>query len=94
MALNGGPQFTFTEAVSFFITCESQREVDEYWEMLSAGGKTGPCGWLKDTFGRSWQVIRAILGQQLQNPDRERADRVMQAMPQMSRIDIATRQAA
>ncbi len=89
MALNGGPHFKFTEAISFFIDCESQEEVDELWEKLSEGGETSQCGWLKDKFGLSWQVVPSVLGEMLQGPDRERANRVMQAMLQMTKIDIA-----
>jgi predicted 3-demethylubiquinone-9 3-methyltransferase (glyoxalase superfamily) len=89
MALNGGPHFHFTEAISFFIDCDSQEEVDELWEKLSTGGETSQCGWLKDKYGLSWQVIPRVLGEMLQDPDRERANRVMQAMLQMTKIDIA-----
>lgn len=94
MALNGGPQFTFTEAISFLINCETQEEVDYYWDKLSAGGEPGPCGWLKDQFGLSWQVIPSILGKLLQDEDRVKANRVTQAMLQMSKIDIAKLQEA
>jgi predicted 3-demethylubiquinone-9 3-methyltransferase (glyoxalase superfamily) len=94
MALNGGPHFKFTEAISLFIDCDSQAEVDELWEKLSAGGETSQCGWLKDKFGLSWQIIPSILGELLQDEDRERANRVMQAMLQMTKIDIAKLQAA
>ena len=89
MGLNGGPHFTFTEAISLFIDCDSQDDVDELWDKLSAGGQTSQCGWLKDKFGVSWQVIPSILGEMLQDEDRERANRVMQAMLQMTKIDIA-----
>ena len=89
IALNGGPQFKFTEAISFVIDCESQDEVDELWEKLSDGGEPGPCGWLKDKFGLSWQVVPSVLGEMLQDEDRERANRVMQAMLRMTKIDIA-----
>jgi predicted 3-demethylubiquinone-9 3-methyltransferase (glyoxalase superfamily) len=89
MALNGGPQFTFTEAVSFLIDCKSQEEVDYYWDKLAEGGEPGPCGWLKDKFGLSWQVVPSVLGEMLGDEDRERANRVMQAMLQMTKIDIA-----
>ena len=88
-ALNGGPEFTFNEAVSFLINCQSQEEVDYYWDKLTDGGEPGPCGWLKDKFGVSWQVNPTVLTQMLQDDDRERADRVMQAMLQMGKIDIA-----
>jgi predicted 3-demethylubiquinone-9 3-methyltransferase (glyoxalase superfamily) len=93
-ALNGGPEFTFTEAISFHISCESQEEVDYYWDKLSAGGEPGPCGWLKDQFGLSWQVIPSRLGELLQDEDPAKANRVMQAMLQMSKIDIAKLQEA
>ena len=89
MALNGGPHFKFTEAISFFIDCDSQEEVDRLWTKLSDGGETSQCGWLKDKFGLSWQVIPSVLGEMLQDTNRERANRVMQAMLQMTRIDIA-----
>ncbi len=90
LALNGGPQFTFTEAVSFLIDCQSQEEVDYFWDRLSEGGEAGPCGWLKDRFGLSWQVVPSVLGEMLQDKDREKANRVTQAMLQMSKLDIAT----
>jgi predicted 3-demethylubiquinone-9 3-methyltransferase (glyoxalase superfamily) len=89
MALNGGPQFTFTDGFSLFVECETQAEVDEYWEKLSAGGEKGPCGWLKDRFGLSWQVIPSALGELLGAEDPRKAQNVMQAMLQMSKIDIA-----
>lgn len=89
MALNGGPLFPFTEAISLFVNCESQEEVDELWEKLSEGGEKGQCGWMKDRFGLSWQIIPSALGEMLGDDDRERASRVMQAMLQMTRIDIA-----
>ena len=89
MTLNGGPHFKFTEAISFFIDCDSQDEIDELWEKLSEGGETSQCGWLKDKFGLSWQVIPSVLGEMLHDEDREKADRVMQAMLQMTKIDIA-----
>ncbi len=87
-ALNGGPVFKFTEAISFFVNCESQQEVDELWEKLSAGGAKSQCGWLKDRYGLSWQVIPTALGKYLQDKDPERSKRVMQAMLQMGKIDI------
>lgn len=91
IALNGGPDFKFNEAVSFSIECKSQEEVDEYWKKLTAdGGEEGPCGWLKDKYGLSWQVNPTILGQMLSDPDRAKADRAMQAMLKMKKIDIAT----
>jgi predicted 3-demethylubiquinone-9 3-methyltransferase (glyoxalase superfamily) len=89
LALNGGPVFTFTEAVSFSIACANQKEVDYYWDKLADGGEPGPCGWLKDKFGLSWQVVPTLLTEMLQDEDRERADRVMQVMLQMGKIDIA-----
>lgn len=88
MALNGGPLFSFTPAISFFVNCETQEEVDELWEKLSAGGKKERCGWLKDKFGLSWQIIPSTLGKLLQDKDPEKARRVMQAMLQMDKIDI------
>jgi predicted 3-demethylubiquinone-9 3-methyltransferase (glyoxalase superfamily) len=94
LALNGGPEFTFNEAVSFSIACTNQEEVDYYWEKLTDGGEPGPCGWLKDRFGLSWQVNPTVLTEMLQDEDRERANRVMQAMLQMGKIDIAELQAA
>jgi predicted 3-demethylubiquinone-9 3-methyltransferase (glyoxalase superfamily) len=87
-ALNGGPQFVFTPAISFFVNCETQQEVDELWDKLSEGGKKERCGWLKDRYGLSWQIIPSILGKLLQDPDAEKAKRVMQAMLQMDKIDI------
>src|SRR5437588_1030470 len=89
MALNGGPHFTFSPAISLFVKCEDQREVDELWEKLSAGGKKERCGWLKDKYGLSWQIIPTALGRMLQDKDPQKAGRVMQAMLQMSKIDIA-----
>ncbi len=89
MALNGGPQYKFTEAVSFYVNCETQAEVDEYWEKLSAGGEEGPCGWLKDKFGLSWQIVPTVLGELLSDPDPAKAQNVMQAMFQMKKLDIA-----
>lgn len=94
IALNGGPHFKFTEAVSFSVSCTTQEEVDEYWEKLSAGGQEGQCGWLKDKFGLSWQVNPTILGQLLSSPDLQKAKRVMEAMLQMKKIDIAALQRA
>lgn len=94
MALNGGPLFKFTEAISFFVNCETQEEVDDLWAKLSAGGKESQCGWLKDKFGLSWQIIPTALGKMLGDKDREKAKRVMQAMLQMKKIDIAGLQRA
>ena len=88
-ALNGGPQFRFTEAVSFVVNCETQQEVDELWDKLSEGGQTQQCGWLKDRFGLSWQIIPSALPELMSAPDPERARRVTEAMLQMTKIDIA-----
>jgi predicted 3-demethylubiquinone-9 3-methyltransferase (glyoxalase superfamily) len=89
-ALNGGPQYTFTEAVSFFISVETQAQVDYFWSRLTAdGGQESRCGWLKDRFGLSWQVIPTALGRYLSDPDRTKADRAMQAMMKMGKIIIA-----
>jgi predicted 3-demethylubiquinone-9 3-methyltransferase (glyoxalase superfamily) len=87
-ALNGGPDFTFDEAISFEVSCESQEEVDSYWRTLSEGGEEGPCGWLKDRFGVSWQIIPTVLPKLIADPDREKAQRVMAAMLQMKKIEI------
>ena len=87
--LNGGPQFHFTPAISLFVNCETQEEVDEIWEKLTAdGGEGGRCGWLKDKFGLSWQIIPPVLGELLNSPDSEKSKRVMNAMLQMNKIDI------
>jgi predicted 3-demethylubiquinone-9 3-methyltransferase (glyoxalase superfamily) len=88
MVLNGGPQFTFSPAISLFVNCETQQEVDELWEKLSEGGEKGRCGWLKDKYGLSWQIIPSVLGKLLQDKDAEKAKRVMNAMLQMNKIDI------
>jgi len=88
MALNGGPEFKFTEAISLLVNCQTQEEVDKFWDKLSKGGERGPCGWLKDKYGLSWQVVPTALGEMLQDRDPEKASRVMQAMLQMSKIDI------
>jgi predicted 3-demethylubiquinone-9 3-methyltransferase (glyoxalase superfamily) len=88
IALNGGPQFKFTEAISFFVSCETQKEIDYFWEKLSAGGEKGRCGWLKDKFGVSWQIVPPILGELLNDEDNEKSNRVMQAMLQMNKLDI------
>jgi len=93
-ALNGGPHFKFTPAISFFVNCETQQEVDDLWEKLSAGGRTDRCGWLQDKFGLSWQIIPTVLGQLLGDKDPERAKRAMQAMLQMTKIDIQKLQQA
>jgi predicted 3-demethylubiquinone-9 3-methyltransferase (glyoxalase superfamily) len=89
-ALNGGPQFTFAEGISLFVNCETQKEVDELWERLSEGGEKGQCGWLKDKFGVSWQIIPTALGQMLGDKDPQKARNVMQAMLHMTKIDIET----
>ena len=89
IALNGGPHFKFTEAISLVVDCESQEEVDEFWAKLSAGGAPGQCGWLKDKFGLSWQIVPRVLIELMQDPDPEKSRRVMQAMMQMTKIDIA-----
>ena len=90
MALNGGPLFSFTPAVSFFVNCETQQEIDELWAKLTAGGGEVRCGWLKDKYGLSWQIIPTALGAMLQDPDPEKSKRVMQALMQMNKLDIAT----
>ncbi len=87
-ALNGGPVFQFSPAISFFVHCETQAEVDDLWEKLSAGGDKGQCGWLKDKYGISWQIVPNILGELLNDPDAEKSKRVMQAMLKMTKIDI------
>ncbi len=94
MALNGGPHFSFAQGFSIFVSCETQDEVDELWERLSAGGEKGPCGWLTDQFGVSWQIIPTALGKLMSDPDPKKAQAVMQAMLQMSKIEIATLQQA
>ena len=93
-ALNGGPHFKFTEAVSFVVNCETQEEVDEYWQKLLAGGQESQCGWLKDKYGLSWQIVPTVLGELLQDKDTEKSERVMKAMLQMKKIDIKTLQQA
>ena len=89
LVLNGGPQFTFTPAISFFINCETQQEVDDLWEKLSEGGEKGRCGWLQDKYGLSWQIVPAVLGKLMQDKDPEKSKRVMQALMQMDKLDIA-----
>ncbi len=87
-ALNGGPDFTFNEAISFQVSCETQEEVDTFWSTLSEGGEEGPCGWLKDKFGVSWQIVPSRLNELIADPDREKSQRVMQAMLAMKKIEI------
>ena len=94
MALNGGPVFKFTEAISFFVSCETQEEVDHYWDKLSEGGEVQQCGWLKDKFGLSWQIVPTALGELMGSGNPEKAGRVMQAMLKMVKIDIAGLQRA
>jgi predicted 3-demethylubiquinone-9 3-methyltransferase (glyoxalase superfamily) len=89
MALNAGPMYKFTEAISFFVACETQQEIDELWEKLSAGGRKDRCGWLQDKYGLSWQIIPPVLGEMLSDKDPEKSQRVMKAMLQMDKIDIA-----
>jgi predicted 3-demethylubiquinone-9 3-methyltransferase (glyoxalase superfamily) len=88
VALNGGPDFTFTEAISLMVNCENQEEVDELWDTLSEGGEQGPCGWLKDRYGLSWQIVPTALGEMVRDEDPKRAERVMAAMLQMKKIDL------
>jgi predicted 3-demethylubiquinone-9 3-methyltransferase (glyoxalase superfamily) len=94
LALNGGPEYTFSEAVSFQVDCADQAEVDHYWEKLSEGGEEGPCGWLKDRFGLSWQIVPRRLTELLTDPDGAKAQRVMACMLQMRKIEIAELEAA
>ena len=94
IALNGGPQYTFTEAVSFSIACKDQSEVDYYWERLTDGGQPGPCGWLKDRFGLSWQVVPDALGEILGGDDRDKAERAFNKMLSMSKLIIADLESA
>jgi predicted 3-demethylubiquinone-9 3-methyltransferase (glyoxalase superfamily) len=93
-ALNGGPHYVFTPAISFFVNCETQQEVDELWEKLSAGGRKDRCGWLQDKYGLSWQIIPSVLGKMLGDKDGEKANRVMQAMLKMDKLDIKRLQQA
>ena len=93
-ALNGGPAFQFTEAISFVVNCETQEEVDDFWTKLSAGGQAIECGWLKDKYGLCWQIVPIALWEMMQDPDPQRKERVMQAMLQMKKLDIAGLQAA
>jgi predicted 3-demethylubiquinone-9 3-methyltransferase (glyoxalase superfamily) len=94
IALNGGPEFNFTEAISFSVSCESQEEVDELWQKLTEDGEAGPCGWLKDRFGLSWQIVPTALTRLLSDPDGEKVKRVTEAMLKMSKIDIQVLQQA
>lgn len=94
MALNGGPYFKFTEAISFIVDCATQKEVDTLWEKLTEGGEKSQCGWLKDKFGVSWQIVPSMLGKLLDDPDTVKSQRVMQAMLKMTKIDIALLQQA
>jgi predicted 3-demethylubiquinone-9 3-methyltransferase (glyoxalase superfamily) len=93
-ALNGGPQFSFSPAVSFLVNCKTQDEVDEFWEKLSAGGEKQVCGWLKDKYGLSWQIVPTILGELMRDKDAEKVKRVTEAMLQMTKLDIAGLQRA
>jgi predicted 3-demethylubiquinone-9 3-methyltransferase (glyoxalase superfamily) len=90
MALNGGPVFKFSPAISLMVHCETQEEVDKLWEKLSSGGEKGQCGWLTDKYGVSWQIVPAVLGEMLQDKDAERSERVMGALLQMNKLDIQT----
>ena len=94
VALNGGPQFKFTEAISLYVNCETQEEVDTLWAKLTEGGEEQPCGWLKDKYGLSWQIVPSALGRLMNDPDPEKAQRVMQALLQMKKIDIEALQQA
>lgn len=89
IALNGGPHYSFTPAVSFFVNCETQAEVDDFWEKLSAGGRVNQCGWLQDKYGLSWQIVPSVLGKYLQDKDARKSANVMKAMLQMVKLDIA-----
>ena len=88
-AINGGPEFRFTEATSLLVNCQTQEEVDELWDKLGAGGEPGPCGWLKDRYGLSWQVVPVAMGEMLSDPDPVKSQRVMAAMLKMGKIDVA-----
>lgn len=88
LAINGGPEFTFTPAISFMVNCETQQEVDELWEKLTAGGEEVQCGWLKDKYGLSWQIVPTVLGEMMQDKDPEKAKRVTEAMLRMKKLDI------
>ena len=88
MALNGGPLFKFTEAISLFVKCDTQQEIDHFWEKLSEGGQKSRCGWLKDKYGLSWQIVPVVLGQLMSSKDPEKSKRVMQALMKMDKLDI------
>jgi len=90
VALNGGPHFTFSEAISFMVKCETQKEIDEMWEKLSQGGEKGPCGWLKDKYGLSWQIVSPVWDEMLRDKDVKKSERVMKAILQMTKPDIKT----
>ena len=90
VALNGGPHFKFSEAISFMVKCETQKEIDEMWEKLSQGGKEGPCGWLTDKYGLSWQIVSPVWDEMLRDKDVKKSERVMKAILQMSKPDIKT----
>ena len=92
IALNGGPQFTFSPAISFLVNCKTQDEIDAFWEKLSEGEQTEQCGWLKDKYGVSWQIVPTVLGEMMQDPNGEKSKRVMKALLQMVKIDIETLQ--
>jgi len=94
LALNGGPHFKFSPAISFFVNCDTQDEIDYYWDKLSAGGKVSQCGWLDDKFGLTWQIVPSILGDLLSDPDDERSERAMKAMLKMVKLDMAALQRA
>jgi predicted 3-demethylubiquinone-9 3-methyltransferase (glyoxalase superfamily) len=94
IGLNGGPQFSFTPAISFFVNCDTQAEVDDFWTKLSAGGETNQCGWLRDKFGVSWQIVPSVLFDLLNDEDDEKSDRVMKAMLEMEKLDIGGLQRA
>ena len=94
VGINGGPQFTFDEAISFQVYCDSQAEIDDFWAKLSDGGSEGPCGWLKDKFGVSWQIVPRLIDEVLADPDVEKAQRAMKAVLSMGKIDIAEVQRA
>ena len=90
VALNGGPHFTFSEAISLMVKCETQKEIDEMWEKLSQGGEEGPCGWLKDKYGLSWQIVSPVWDEMLRDKDVKKSERVMKAILQMTKPDIKT----